>query len=95
MPSTPRDDPGRRPARDVSSPDLEVPEPDRAETEVDELDEPVEVDLEAPEADASEQRTEVVEGAEKLRPTLPDEVDPADRVEQERDVVLDEDEYRP
>jgi hypothetical protein len=81
----------------VDRPDrsLEVPEPDLVESESDERPEPPDEDLEAPEADASEQRTPLVEQADQLPPTVPDEVNPADRAEQERDVTLDEDEYRP
>jgi hypothetical protein len=60
-------------------------------------------DLEAPEADAAEQRVAVVDdesdaddsdagdGAES---EVPYEVDPADRAEQQRSVGLGDDEYR-
>lgn len=51
-------------------------------------------DLEAPEADAAEQRAEVVDTEEQQSPEAPIEADPADRAEQERLVELGDDEYR-
>jgi hypothetical protein len=55
-------------------------------------------DLEAPDADAAEQDTPAFPDAE-LDTTdeagdTPDEVDPADRAEQQRSVELGDDEYR-
>ncbi|HEX5567427.1 MAG TPA: hypothetical protein VFY14_10975 [Streptomyces sp.] len=52
-------------------------------------------DVEAPEADAAEQRTEVLYRREAplLGPESP-EVDPADAADQARVVELDEDDYR-
>jgi hypothetical protein len=96
MPPTTRDDPHDRPPQaQRTDPSFEVPEPDLAESQADERPEPAGGDLETPEADASEQRQPLVEEADELPQTVPDEVNPADRVEQERDVALDEDEYRP
>jgi hypothetical protein len=51
-------------------------------------------DPEAPEADAVEQRTEVAVSSGAPSPTVPDEVNPADHVEQQHEVGLDEDDYR-
>jgi hypothetical protein len=53
--------------------------------------------LEAAEEDVVEQQTLVVEDDEGAGPPAShdsDEVDPADRADQERTVALDEDEYR-
>ncbi|NJQ00961.1 hypothetical protein [Streptomyces zingiberis] len=54
-----------------------------------------EPDIETPEADAAEQRAEIVEHE---RPALPDHVpdsaDPADALEQSRVVEIDEEDYR-
>jgi hypothetical protein len=66
--------------------------------EVDEVwsarDEPDGPDLETPEADAVEQRREVVEDEPDQPPQVPLEVDPADAAEQSRTVGYDEDDYR-
>jgi hypothetical protein len=52
-------------------------------------------DVEAPEADAAEQRVDVRSGAGATSPdALPLETDPADLAEQGRVVELDEDDYR-
>jgi hypothetical protein len=52
-------------------------------------------DLEAPEADALEQRTPVVEAEDDEIPAEPElEADPADVAEQSRSVDLADDEYR-
>jgi len=48
----------------------------------------------APEADAVEQRQEVVERDTGEPPSFPDDVDPADAAEQQRVVTYDEDDYR-
>jgi hypothetical protein len=58
--------------------------------------EPTEVDMEAPEADAAEQRTEVspAEPPDERQPDLPFDADPADVSEQGREVGYDDDEYR-
>jgi hypothetical protein len=52
--------------------------------------------IEAPEADAAEQRTEIVDREDRgdRVDELPVEADPADRSEQERVVDLGEDDYR-
>jgi hypothetical protein len=56
------------------------------------------LDLEAPEADAAEQRADVVPGEEadegEQAPPSGIEADPADEAEQHRVVTLDEDDYR-
>jgi hypothetical protein len=53
-------------------------------------------DPEAPEADAAEQRAEVLDDPDGGRPggSTPPEVDPADHAEQQLVVELDEEEYR-
>jgi hypothetical protein len=51
-------------------------------------------DLEAPEADAVEQRAEVVPESDEDVGDIPLDVDPADAVEQARTVGGDEDDYR-
>lgn len=51
-------------------------------------------DVEAPLADAVEQRTELLDTADGSPVPVPYEVDPADRAEQQRVVDLDEDDYR-
>ncbi|MBD0291947.1 MAG: hypothetical protein ICV70_00030 [Jiangellaceae bacterium] len=55
--------------------------------------EPVEPDLEAPEADAVEQQQDVLV-ADDEPPAVPYDVDPADAAEQSRTVPYDEDDYR-
>lgn len=52
------------------------------------------VDLEAPEADTSEQRIAVGEPAETVYGTVSMDVDEADSAEQQQVVELDEDDYR-
>jgi len=74
---------------------LEVSESDLAEAWADTVDDQSDMDLEALEADADDERQPVAEQEGRQPPTVPDEVNPADRAEQERDVTLDEDEYRP
>jgi hypothetical protein len=61
----------------------------------DELDrvETADLDIEAPEADAVEQRTPV-QAIREHRDRVPLEVDPADAAEQNRIVELDDDDYR-
>ena len=53
-------------------------------------------DVEAPEADAAEQHTDVVpdEPKDRLPDDVPMDANPADVSEQEREVGFDEDEYR-
>ncbi|MEV1023951.1 hypothetical protein [Streptomyces sp. NPDC050264] len=60
------------------------------------VDEPPEIDVEAPEADAAEQLTEVSPGQDGAPDEAadPDGSDEADRAEQARVVALDEDDYR-
>lgn len=53
-----------------------------------------EPDLEAPEADAAEQRAEVVDTREHPPTAAPIEADEGDRAEQERVVDLGDDEYQ-
>ena len=48
----------------------------------------------APEADAVEQRQDIVEREAGEPPGVPDDVDPADATEQHRVVDFDEDDYR-
>jgi hypothetical protein len=48
----------------------------------------------APEADAVEQRQDIVEREAGELPDVPDDVDPADATEQHRVVDFDEDDYR-
>ena len=57
---------------------------------------PDDVDIEAPEADAAEQHTDVArdEPKDRLPRELPIDADPADVSEQAREVGFDEDEYR-
>jgi hypothetical protein len=64
-------------------------DPDTFETEPD----PVHVDLEAPEADAAEQRFEMEEHRE-APPRSDVEANPADAAEQARVVESNEDDYR-
>lgn len=56
------------------------------------------LDLEAPEADAAEQRMELLQHADEpitgRAADLPEEADPADVAEQRRVVAADEDDYR-
>jgi hypothetical protein len=55
---------------------------------------PTELPLETPEADAAEQRVSVEESGQwTVRPIRPD-VDPADAADQQREIGLDEDDYR-
>jgi hypothetical protein len=62
--------------------------------DLDELDRvDTEFDIEAPEADAVEQRLPVY-GVGEPSNTLPLEVDPADAAEQARVVEIDDDDYR-
>lgn len=56
--------------------------------------EEVEIDIEAPEADAAEQHRIVGETVDHLPTSIPDDVDPADAAEQSRVVEFDEDDYR-
>ncbi|WP_441249382.1 hypothetical protein [Kitasatospora sp. McL0602] len=57
--------------------------------------EPAEFDVEAPEADAAEQHTDVSQRRDdKLNGLDPDTANEADRAEQARVVELDEDDYR-
>lgn len=51
-------------------------------------------DVEAPEADAAEQRRPVRESDDDTPGTVPFDVDPADASEQHRVVEFDEDDYR-
>ncbi|HEX6921126.1 MAG TPA: hypothetical protein VF314_12950 [Actinomycetes bacterium] len=71
-------------------------EQDYRETEaVEEMEETAaEPDLEAPEADAAEQRAEVVDTREHPPTAAPIEADEGDRAEQERVVDLGDDEYQ-
>jgi hypothetical protein len=50
--------------------------------------------VEAPEADAVEQRQDVVDPEPDLPQSVPDDVNPADAVEQRLPVGFDEDDYR-
>lgn len=68
--------------------------PEARNHEPEEVPAPEDLDLEAPEADVAEQRTEVVEEDEKVWEPVPDGVDPADRTDQRRVVTPDEEEYR-
>lgn len=68
------------------------PQDQDVDDELDEV-ESSELDIEAPEADAAEQRRPV-HVAEDHRDRTPFEVDPADAAEQSRVVDLDEDDYR-
>ncbi len=53
-----------------------------------------ELHLEAPEADAAEQRRRLAEDEDPERREIPLDVDPADAAEQDRVVELDDDDYR-
>ncbi|MGN9840930.1 hypothetical protein ACTMTI_22680 [Nonomuraea sp. H19] len=55
---------------------------------------PGEVSIETPEADAAEQQRDARRSVSTLRPQLPIDVDPGDAAEQDREVDLDDDEYR-
>lgn len=57
-------------------------------------DEEGERSIETPEADAAEQHREVLQSTGRLRRELPLDVDPADASDQDREVDLDDDEYR-
>ncbi len=57
-------------------------------------DEQLTADLEANEADAAEQRLDVLEDDEAAAEPVPDEANEADAAEQHRPVPLDEDDYR-
>ena len=80
-------------------PDFEAPEEDVLEQEQspDDPESPLQdgpsTDIEAPEADAQEQHRSV-RGSAATRSTRRDDVDEADAADQEREVDLDEDEYR-
>jgi len=54
----------------------------------------VEWDIEVPEADAVEQRATVSTEAVSRVASIPPEADPADAADQQREVELDDDEYR-
>ncbi|MEU8137876.1 hypothetical protein [Streptodolium elevatio] len=71
----------------VDAPDARLEDPD-------EVPAPDDLDLEAPEADVAEQRTEVVDEDERVWEPVPDGVDPADGTDQRRVAGPDEDEYR-
>ena len=86
-------------------PDLESRDIESFEREADEYDDAAQaghgdddLDLEAPEADAAEQRAELLQQRDEpitARPSDRDgEADPADTAEQRRVVVEDEDDYR-
>lgn len=87
-----------------SGPDLESRDIESFEREADEYDAAAQaghdddLDLEAPEADAAEQRAELLQQRDEpitARPTDRDgEADPADTAEQRRVVVEDEEDYR-
>ena len=101
---------GRSPDRGAghssdSSPDLDSRDIESFEREADEYDDAAQaghgdddLDLEAPEADAAEQRAELLQQRDEpitARPSDRDgEADPADTAEQRRVVVEDEDDYR-
>ncbi|WP_336208131.1 hypothetical protein [Nonomuraea sp. LPB2021202275-12-8] len=53
-----------------------------------------ELPIEAPEADAAEQRRQLDEAEGRPRLEFPLEVDPADAADQDRVVELDDDDYR-
>jgi hypothetical protein len=55
-----------------------------------------EIDIEAPEADVAEQRTEVAPDGpqDNPAPEIPLDANPADVAEQEREVGYDDDDYR-
>ncbi|SDM15245.1 hypothetical protein SAMN05421874_14119 [Nonomuraea maritima] len=57
-------------------------------------DEPGELSIEAPEADAAEQHREMLQTVGRLRRELPFDADPADAADQDRVVDLDDDDYR-
>ena len=57
-------------------------------------DEQLTADLEANEADAAEQRLDVLEDDETAAEPVPEEANEADAAEQHRPVPLDEDDYR-
>lgn len=56
--------------------------------------EDTELDIEAPEADAAEQHTDLLQQRDVPVTGRTDEADPADAAEQSRVVELDEDDYR-
>lgn len=71
-----------------------VDAPGTTHEDPDEVPAPDDLDLEAPEADVAEQRTAVVDDAERVWDPVPDGVDPADGTDQRRVAGPDEDEYR-
>lgn len=68
--------------------------PDLAAEDLAEPAEESELDLEAPEADAAEQRAPLTPPEGEAPRPAPLDADPADVAEQERVVELDEDDYR-
>ncbi|MFG2192997.1 hypothetical protein [Streptomyces sp. NPDC048639] len=70
-------------------------DPTDPETFEDDLEQPEEIDVEAPEADAVEQHAELVEGRDAPLDDLTlESADPADAAEQARVVEQNEDDYR-
>ncbi|KNB51810.1 hypothetical protein [Streptomyces caatingaensis] len=69
-------------------------DPTDPETFADEDAVPVEFDVEAPEADAAEQHTDLAPHRDEEPTTTDPETNEADRAEQARVVELDEDDYR-
>lgn len=88
-----RDDARETPSADPRAEDTAVPRDDSEEVPA-----PDDLDIEAPEADVAEQRVPVLEDEEEdealVWAPVPDDVDPADRTEQQRVVAHDDDEYR-
>lgn len=95
MPDTARDMTGTTGTRvDESAPLAPVDAPDVTHEDPEEVPAPDDLDLEAPEADVAEQRTEVVDEKERVWEPVPDGVDPADGTDQRRNAGPDEDGYR-
>jgi hypothetical protein len=70
-------------------------DPTDPETFEEDLDQPEEFDVEAPEADAAEQHADVVEQRDaRLEGRTLESANPADAAEQARVVELNEDDYR-